>query len=121
VTVSLADKKMRVREGLALRAAMRLVPAVSGVPVILMSSLHSTCDADLAHAARISAQLTKPLRTRELATTIVEVLGRNAPASARSSAQKPALPQFNAHILLVEDNVVNQQVCVAMLKSLGCT
>ena len=119
--VVVADQKMPALDGLGLASAMRLVPAFSGVPVILMSSLHSTCDADLAHAARISAQLTKPLRTRELATTIVEVLGRDAPASARTSAQKPALPQFNAHILLVEDNVVNQQVCVAMLKSLGCT
>ena len=119
--VVITDQKMPVLDGLALASAMKSAPALSSIPVIMMTSLVAACDASLARAAGMSAQLSKPLRTRELALKIQEVVGTDTSAPARSSPQKTALPQFNAHILLVEDNAVNQHVCTAMLKSLGCT
>jgi signal transduction histidine kinase/DNA-binding response OmpR family regulator/HPt (histidine-containing phosphotransfer) domain-containing protein len=119
--IVIADQNMAVVDGLALVSSMKAAPALAGIPVILLTSIMSSRDPNVARTPGIAAQLSKPVRPAELAAKIADVMGIRTAMPARAGTQKPALPQFKAHVLIVEDNPINQQVGIAMLKAFGCT
>ena len=74
--------------------------------------------------------VTKPLKLSQLTTCLGEVFRVEAPEGAGSSIQAspvgPALGEpgsipLPTHVLLVEDNLVNQRVAKAMLEKAGMT
>jgi PAS domain S-box-containing protein len=46
--------------------------------------------------------------------------GSETPVKGKSEQQPESLPALHAHILLVEDNLINQEVALHMLESLSC-
>lgn len=66
--------------------------------------------------------LAKPLRWSRLHETLHQLTsGRLAPEpDAMRDAGIGARPSFSGHVLLVEDNPVNQEVALMMLESFGC-
>ena len=86
--------------------------------MVMLTSLGSGNEARLAYDSGIEAYLTKPVRQAELVDALARVLLREAP-----SAPVPLIsaPGRRAHVLVVEDNVVNQEVARAMLTELGCS
>jgi CheY-like chemotaxis protein len=77
----------------------------------------------------IDACLAKPVRYERLITTLATAWARRrsvategdrlGPRSGPALAVMHDLPQFSADVLVVEDNMVNQKVAVALLKRLG--
>lgn len=68
----------------------------------------------------IDCYLSKPVRQAHLLDCICKVLGEDQPG-ARSSAGEPAHDRdLLAHVLLAEDNPINQEVALSMLEGLGC-
>ncbi|MEY2632892.1 MAG: hypothetical protein RIR00_1546, partial [Pseudomonadota bacterium] len=64
-------------------------------------------------------QLPKPVSRRELVLTVLRLLEPDSlPKVPKIEQERP--PQFNATILLAEDNLTNQEVCRSLLASLGC-
>jgi two-component system sensor histidine kinase/response regulator len=120
----LLDYHMPEMNGIEL--ARRLLADRSGPkPGLVMLS---SCDADenVARAADvgIAFYLTKPVHQSQLYHCLVSLFS-SAPASDGPSPSvdpdRPAAACLaNAHILLAEDNPVNQEVAVNMLELLGC-
>lgn len=96
-------------------------------PIILMTALCQRGDGEASVRAGCSAYLTKPLRYLDLYECLLQVLG--TPPTARQ-AEAPSLitqhslaearTQRRSHVLVVEDNPVNQEVAALLLRNLGC-
>ncbi len=68
------------------------------------------------------ATLTKPVRTRALERTLLELVSGLDGAQVASASMPPAKPQserLSGRVLLVEDNEVNRRVAVALLGKIG--
>jgi two-component system, sensor histidine kinase and response regulator len=81
-------------------------------------------------ALGFAAYLTKPVRVRELIDAVVRVMSggprqwqmeTQPMITLNMLTQPPARQQFAGHVLLVEDNFVNQKVAVRFLERLGCS
>ena len=110
-----SDLHMPGMDGLMLAKAIRADAQFQNLPFILLAS----------HAERdrkgdgIADVLVKPVREAHLVTALRKVLGEQVRAVPRI----PVAPKRNGtargHILLAEDNPVNQKVAALMLKKLG--
>lgn len=86
--------------------------AHSGARLLMLIPFGQSC------AAMPGAYMvTKPLRRRSLHDALLRSLNFDMPIMHADAPRRPALPRHR--ILVVEDNKVNQQVIVSMLKSLG--
>jgi PAS domain S-box-containing protein len=111
------DMKMPIMDGMTLAGELRREPLLEGVKIVMLTSLASGNEAQVAYEAGIEAYLTKPVRQHELLDALARVLGRVEPVVP------PALtvvPGSRGRVLVAEDNPVNQEVARAMLRDLGC-
>ncbi len=117
--IAVVDMKMPLMDGIELTAAVRADPKIGALPIVLLTSLHSPAEVSRARAAGIQAYLSKPVRRQELFRALAQTLGAEAEVPAADEAEREL--QFSAHVLLAEDNGVNQVVARNMLKAMGCT
>ena len=117
--LAIIDMKMPGMDGLELTAAIRVDPQLCGLPVVLVTSLHSTAEMARAKQAGINGYLSKPVRRVELYQALAQALGV-APAANASAPAASITTRILARALLAEDNQVNQVVARNMLKTLGC-
>jgi signal transduction histidine kinase/DNA-binding response OmpR family regulator len=90
-------------------------------PIVLLTSRGG--QTDLA-GVKVTAQMTKPVKPRELHSAILEILKfRTAvpvePAKLVSAYDPDFSRRYPLHILIAEDNTVNRKVILAMLARLG--
>ncbi len=64
--------------------------------------------------------VTKPLRFHTLYHTLVNALA-DQPLVTHQPQATPTAPTLSGHILLGEDNPVNQEIALLMLQTMGCT
>ena len=117
--VAVIDMQMPGMDGLALARAIRR--SHSELPLILLTSLGHVPQADSVH--EFAAQLTKPVKASQLHDAIVTALAeRPAEQAPPPAAVEPDDGKTSGlRILLAEDNAVNQQLAVLLLKKLGFT
>ena len=89
-------------------AEIRKMPEFEELPVVVMSSATRSLAADERRDLGVSACLTKPVRQARLRTCLVSVFASHELESPGESAAPGTC--FNARVLLVEDNAVNQQM-----------
>ncbi len=124
--LAILDMQMPVMDGLQLARAIAADPAIRGVHLIMLSSMGLRGDAREARQAGIQGYLNKPVLPSVLYDCIATVmcLATDEPAAAQL-VTRYNLPEgrtrFHGRILLAEDNPVNQEVTVSMLRLLGCT
>ncbi|MED5619902.1 response regulator [Ideonella sp. BN130291] len=111
--LALVDMKMPGMDGLALARALRDEGIQAQMKLILLSSVAAPDDARAALAAGFHRFVAKPLRKTELRQAI---LGVAQPPLGGA----PLTVALHRHILVIEDNVVNQEVVSQMLRGLGC-
>ncbi|MGO9755248.1 MAG: response regulator [Roseiarcus sp.] len=126
--VAILDMQMPGMDGLGLARAIKADPSIADVRLILLSSIG---DHDLASASReagVDACLTKPARQLELYDCLARVMALRAFESDFVHVDSSAAMARHAgllerrkdiRILVAEDNVVNQQVALGVLASLG--
>lgn len=119
--VVLLDYQMPGIDGLMLAKQIKQDPRYEELPLLMLTSLGERIPAETQKAAGLSYCLLKPLRMKNLETTLLTVFSKAvAPASSAGQglAQDKSFASFS--VLLAEDNLVNQKVAQSMLARLGC-
>lgn len=119
--VVLLDAQLATRAGPSLARALARDPHLASTAVVLLTPLGQPAVAAHALHVPLSVSLAKPLRQALLyeCLSTIHQRGATAPAVASPRPQR-TLPQVNATVLVVEDNLVNQKVLVRMLERYGC-
>ena len=102
-------------------------PAVDQIPLVVLASVNRQVNQSEAQQSGISAVLYKPVSPMQLyhcLITVMKIPGVSAgsPQMALPSGETGStadLPDFSRHILLAEDNPINQEVAFNMLQLLG--
>ncbi|HWL73451.1 MAG TPA: response regulator, partial [Burkholderiaceae bacterium] len=115
--IAVIDMKMPIMDGLTMAATLRSDRQLAAVRMVMLTSLASGNEAQLAYENGVDQYLTKPVRQHELLQALAKSLSRETATVARSAT----VPQGSgAKVLVAEDNRVNQEVVRAMLRDLGC-
>ncbi|MDO8541876.1 MAG: PAS domain S-box protein [Opitutaceae bacterium] len=119
--VAVLDMHMPEMDGETVAAEIRRIRSASVLPMILLSSLGARDQ--LGDTTLFSAFLTKPAKPNQLFEAICAVL-RADPATVRVPSVHPftpgsPVPTRPEHVLVAEDNTVNQKVALYMLSKLG--
>jgi len=121
------DAQMSAKDGVPLATAIRCRAAHAATPILLMSRITATVDAQPTAAGR-TAWISKPVRRAQLHARLSSLMTNEASAStvrrtttaqASSTSASPYRDCRIRRVLLVEDNPVNQELAQAMLRELG--
>ena len=123
--LALLDMKMPGMDGIELARRIKADPELADTRLIMLTSLGGSGEAGRARGAGIDAYLSKPVRQAELLRQIARAMGADGAASgfgALSDAASSAASRspLDASVLVVEDQPVNRELAVAMLRKLGC-
>lgn len=121
--VVLLDLNMPDVDGFELARRIAADATLAPLQMVLLTSSGLGGEAQQAREAGIGACLTKPVRQSHLYDCLVTVTGRSGPAAppppAALAGSRSADSAAAGHVLLAEDNAVNQRVALGMLRSLG--
>ena len=120
------DMQMPGLNGLSLAHAVRKLPAYRNAPLIMMSSVSASFALGDNACGSPTAWLSKPVRQPQLHTCLTSILAAEPMSAATTKPAPESSPgqlrqqlPLPRHVLLVEDNPVNQEVAQAMLRELG--
>ena len=128
--LAILDVMMPGKDGLQLAREFQQHPASEGIRVVVLTSLLQRGHAEQARQAGAMGYLPKPVRHDQLRECLRTVLGISRGATQDPQHAAPDLPQLvtrhtlaehvaRQHILVVEDNIVNQKLAVRMAEKLG--
>jgi two-component system sensor histidine kinase/response regulator len=125
----LTDCHMPDMDGFDLATRIKSSPQLAGSVVMMLTSGEQSGDIKRCRELGISVYLSKPVRRMELRAAIVRSVTEHpvpvSPARAHSveavapNGARAKAPAGNMHILLTEDNLVNQRVAVRVLEKQG--
>ncbi len=119
----LLDAVMPKMHGYEVAEALAQRPGTVGPVVLLVSSAERRPGAKLRKRLGLAAHLVKPIREADLLDVVTGVLeGPASPATGvDAGTTEEVVPIRSLHILLAEDNAVNQRVAVTVLERWGHT
>ncbi len=127
------DALMPGMDGFAVAARVSGDPRLAGTAIMILSSIERQADVARCRQLGIEHYLTKPVKASELLDAIRTVLGAGPERSRRTGSQPdpavrsarpdagPGTPGVSLHILMAEDNPVNQLVALRFLEAGGHT
>jgi signal transduction histidine kinase/DNA-binding response OmpR family regulator len=120
--IIIIDMKMADMNGLELGRLIKADPELARIPLIMATSMILLGEGAGISKAVFAANLIKPIRKADLHQCLLDVLesGSGLAHTIGKPTTPSAQPAFTARILLAEDNPVNQEVALEMLKSFGC-
>jgi len=112
------DQHMPEMDGPTAIRAINAEPGLTAARVILLTSV----DAECTNIPGIARVLTKPVRTGELQEALAEIMGAANQEAQVLNGGRPTTsgPRLSGHVLVAEDNQVNQELARGMLENLGC-
>ncbi|WPJ95268.1 response regulator [Coraliomargarita algicola] len=121
--VGILDMHMPDLDGLSLAQCIRANPQFAGLSLLLLTSLASSVPRKELRALEIRDCLQKPVRQERFYQCLRELTGHldSVETKVPESKQASENPQFGFHVLLAEDNRVNQRVTELQLKKVACT
>ena len=126
----ITDYQMPEMDGATLGECIVGTPTLSDTRLVMLTSLDRHGDTPRLSALGFAAYLTKPVRGKELLQAVTKVMSGEPrqwqmdtqPMITRNTLTQAATQQrFAGHVLLVEDNLVNQKVAARFLERLGCS
>lgn len=121
--IAVLDMHMPHMDGLALADEIHSRPALISTRLVMLSSTYASASQVARERVGILRFVNKPVPRADLLQIVTRALdpaGRaleRQPSGTAQSVSKPGLLQ--GHVLLVEDNLINQTVAQAMLNKLG--
>ncbi|MBD3181476.1 response regulator [Candidatus Poribacteria bacterium] len=115
--LALMDVQMPDMDGIEATKHIRHYKKFDDTMIILLTSVVKQCE--IQKDLNISAYLTKPIKQVELLSTIIKTLGRKEENRISKESEKTTQNQNKLHILLAEDNVVNQRLAMKILEKQG--
>jgi CheY-like chemotaxis protein/HPt (histidine-containing phosphotransfer) domain-containing protein len=120
----LLDMQMPDMDGAQTTQAIKANPFLSDAAIIVLTSMGHRGDASRMEALGCAGYLLKPVKQQQLFDAILAVLGQ---AAAPASQQPQIITRHsiseqkrqNFHILLAEDNPINQKLAVTLLQKAG--
>ncbi len=123
VKLVLLDSNMPGMDGVQTAELIRSNPSYGDIRIIMMCTSYSNDDLNRRlNGLSVAGILIKPIRHSVLFDAIMGAVNGTAPKeefSSRISGEKQS--EMKGHILLVEDNEINQQVATELLVQFGCT
>jgi CheY-like chemotaxis protein len=126
----ITDFQMPDMDGVMLGERIIGMPELANTRLVMLTSLDRQGDMPRLAALGFAAYLTKPVRVRQLLDAVARVMGgeprqwqmdTQPMLTGNMLAQSAAPQRIVGHVLLVEDNFVNQKVAVRFLERLGCS
>jgi CheY-like chemotaxis protein len=106
--------------GFALAREIREDPTLQNPILIMLTSMDKREDRACYDELGIVSYLVKPVRPAELQQAILRALGGEKQAGKEQARELPSLQSRRLlHILLAEDNIVNQKLAVRLLQKWG--
>ena len=140
--IAILDQQLPSMDGESLGRIVKAHPMLKQTLLVMLTSWGRPGDAPRMKEAGFSAYLTKPIRQIQLLEALETVWGSHqlhkqeraltlitrhtlkeshaARTGTDTSVASEARLRFQAHILVVEDNAVNQKVASRLLEKLGC-
>ena len=116
------DMMMPGMDGLELARTIKADPAISAVKMIMLTSAG---EVNIPADTRLQACLIKPVRRMDLLAALAkatEVAGEaDKKSTAKNNPTSVSKAPLNGHVLVAEDNRVNQHIAKAMLTRCGLT
>ncbi|MDX1692588.1 MAG: response regulator [Ketobacteraceae bacterium] len=116
------DMNMPGLDGLEVAQKMSASPRLNRIPRLLLTALRQVPDRESLKAAGIEVAVQKPASARALRDTIQRLItGHSTDREKRQQERSTQLISAlkGLHVMIVEDNAVNQMVVKGMLKRLG--
>ena len=116
----LLDAQMPEMDGFSLASAVRENPRLAGATIMMLTSAGQRGDATRCRELGIAVYLNKPIRQSELLEAIFAALGKSSANGLPATLITRHTLRENRRklqILLVEDNFVNQQLAMRVLRS----
>jgi PAS domain S-box-containing protein len=117
--LAILDQQMPGLDGFALATTVRGSPALAGTRLLMLTSAGERGDGQRCRDLGINGYLTKPASRTDLLDAVSVVLGMAAAAPLVVTQHSIAESRRRLHILLAEDNPVNQEVAATMLRKRG--
>jgi len=121
-TIAVLDMQMPEMDGIELGTKIKNTPNIAQTKIMMLTSQGNSEDTKKFNSLGFDCYLNKPIDQTILHNALLQLSGitsTDAPMITSFSASK--LPQYNARILVVEDNSINQIVAKGMLNKFGLT
>ena len=118
----ITDSQMPEMDGFELSQKIRAIESLKEIPIILLTSSGIRGDSEKCRKIGINAYLPKPVKLTDFLKAIQVTLGvpkieEHQPSLVTQYTVREVLPQL--HILVAEDNAVNQKLALRLLEKAG--
>ncbi len=117
----ITDAQMPDMDGFALARRIKKDRRLKATPIVMLTSMGRTEDADQCRKLGLEAYLTKPVKQSDLLDALVSILGVSTRQArpAAGHAHPAGKPPRGLRILVAEDNAVNRKLVVTLLSKRG--
>lgn len=120
--IAILDLHMPVMDGLELTREIQQDGTINSVKRMMLTS--AVLDLDMAHLEKIgiTQYISKPARQAQLFSVLTDLAPEDVvTVSGQNRKYEESYVPLNLHVLLAEDNLINQEVAENMLSNFGCT
>lgn len=122
----LLDSQMPEMDGMALALEIMSTPSLRHCKLIMLSSMSNQLDTGVLRKVGVSSFLTKPIDVTELLEAIIDTFNPEdvpipPPAPTVAATPPPVVNSHALHLLVAEDNLINQQLVINFIRKLGHT
>jgi signal transduction histidine kinase/HPt (histidine-containing phosphotransfer) domain-containing protein len=121
--LALLDMQMPEMDGVQLAQQIRHLRGREALPMVLLTSMGNVLDSLEFSSSPFAACLTKPIKQNQLHEVLLQVMGRPKSAAKKvvpaNKLEATLAQRLPLHLLLADDNVVNQKVALRLFDQMG--